>query len=213
MAVGILVGCWPALRSSTLMPEQETPAAARARLAADLRSAGVRPGCPLLIHTSLSTVGHVPGGADTVIDALLEAVGPKGTLVLPTLSYLYTNLDSPNFDVRTTPTNLGTIPETFRSRVGVRRSCHPTHSCAAPNRRATARSALQSQISPAAAFAAAMTTARPPPDHRPTTARPPPRRRGRCESPPSPSLASSTSPPTTPSAWAKTAPPTSPSRR
>jgi aminoglycoside N3'-acetyltransferase len=131
VAVGILVGCWPALRSSTLMPEQETPAAARARLAADLRSAGVRPGCPLLIHTSLSAVGHVPGGADTVIDALLEAVGPKGTLVLPTLSYLYTNLDSPNFDVRTTPTNLGTIPETFRSRVGVRRSCHPTHSCAA----------------------------------------------------------------------------------
>ena len=114
------------------MPQQqETPAAARARLAADLRSAGVRPGCPLLIHTSLSAVGHVPGGADTVIDALLEAVGPKGTLVIPTLSYLYTNLDSPTFDVRTTPTNLGTIPETFRSRVGVRRSCHPTHSCAA----------------------------------------------------------------------------------
>lgn len=106
-------------------------ARARCRLAADLRRAGIREGCPVLIHTSLSALGHVDGGADTVIDALLDAVGPEGTLVIPTLSYLYTNADSTNFDVAKTPTNLGTIPETFRLRPGVARSMHPTHSCAA----------------------------------------------------------------------------------
>ena len=108
-----------------------TIAEARSRLTADLRKAGVRQGCPLLVHTSLSAMGQVPGGADTVIDALLDAIGPKGTLVIPTLSYLYTNADSPRFDVRSTPTNLGTIPETFRLRTGVARSMHPTHSCCA----------------------------------------------------------------------------------
>jgi aminoglycoside 3-N-acetyltransferase len=105
--------------------------AARRRLADDLKKAGIRKGCPLLIHTSLSALGHVEGGANTVIDALLDAVGPEGTLVIPTLSYLYTNAESPTFDVAKTPTNLGTIPETFRLRHGVARSMHPTHSCAA----------------------------------------------------------------------------------
>ena len=109
----------------------ETLAAARSRLVEDLKNAGIRQGCPLLIHTSLSAVGYVEGGADTVIDALLEAIGPDGTLVIPTLSYLYTNADTPTFDVAKTPTNLGTIPETFRLRRGVARSMHPTHSCAA----------------------------------------------------------------------------------
>jgi aminoglycoside N3'-acetyltransferase len=109
----------------------EDTAAARTRLAADLRAAGVREGCPLLIHTSLSAVGRVPGGASTVIGALLDAVGPSGSLVIPTLSYLYTNAETPTFDVRKTPTNLGTIPETFRLMPGVARSMHPTHSCAA----------------------------------------------------------------------------------
>jgi aminoglycoside N3'-acetyltransferase len=39
------------------------------------------------------------GGADTVINALLTAVGRKGTLCFPTLSYLFTSPDAPTFDV------------------------------------------------------------------------------------------------------------------
>ena len=78
-------------------------------------------------HLPLGT-GSVPGGADTVIDALLDAVGPHGTLCLPTLSYLFTTPESPIFDVRSTPTNLGAIPEAFRRRPTAVRSVHPTHS-------------------------------------------------------------------------------------
>ena len=111
--------------------------AARTRLASEMRAAGVRPGGVLLVHSALSSLGHVPGGADTVIDALLEALGPSGTLLLPTLSYLFVTETSPTFNVVTTPTNLGAIPAAALRRTGAVRSLHPTHSVAALGSRAT----------------------------------------------------------------------------
>lgn len=101
------------------------------QLAQELVAAGIRPGCVLLIHSSLSSIGRVEGGADTVLNALLEAVGPEGTLCLPTLSYLYCSEASPTFNVTTTPSNLGALPNAFLRRQGVIRSLHPTHSAAA----------------------------------------------------------------------------------
>lgn len=106
-------------------------ATTRESLTASFLSAGVRRGGILLAHSSLSAFGHVDGGADAVIDALLDALGPSGTLVIPTLSYLFCTRESPMFDVRTTPTNLGAIPAAFLRRANARRSEHPTHSCAA----------------------------------------------------------------------------------
>lgn len=103
----------------------------RDELARGFLAAGIRPGGVLLVHSSLSSFGSVDGGASTVIDALLDALGPEGTLCVPTLSYLFVDADRPTFDVRSTPTNLGAIPETFRTRAGVTRSLHPTHSVAA----------------------------------------------------------------------------------
>lgn len=38
----------------------------------------------LLVHSSLSSLGLVEGGADTVLDALLEVLGEEGTLLVPT---------------------------------------------------------------------------------------------------------------------------------
>ena len=49
-----------------------------------LRNLGVSQGTILLVHSSLSSMGRVDGGANTVIDALLEALGPDGTLLMPT---------------------------------------------------------------------------------------------------------------------------------
>jgi aminoglycoside 3-N-acetyltransferase len=51
-----------------------------------LRNLGVRPGDKLLVHSSLSSFGHVEGGAEAVIDALIEAVSPGGTVLVPTLT-------------------------------------------------------------------------------------------------------------------------------
>lgn len=94
---------------------------------------GVRPGQQVLLHSSLSSLGHVNGGADTVIDALLEVLGPDGTLLVPTLTgHEGVGPDADVlFDVASTPAWTGTIPETLRKRPEAVRSLHPTHSVAA----------------------------------------------------------------------------------
>lgn len=53
--------------------------ASRRSLTSDLRMLGVHKRATLIVHTSLSRLG----GAQTVVEALLDAVGPKGTLVMP----------------------------------------------------------------------------------------------------------------------------------
>jgi aminoglycoside 3-N-acetyltransferase len=101
------------------------------RLSADLLALGVRPGGVLLVHSSLSALSPVPGGAESVICGLLEALGPEGTLLMPSLSYAHVTAANPFFDLRRTPSNVGVIPETFRTRPGTQRSLHPTHSVCA----------------------------------------------------------------------------------
>ena len=44
-------------------------------------SLGIKVGHTLMVHTSLSKIGYVCGGAQTVIEALLEAVGEAGTVI------------------------------------------------------------------------------------------------------------------------------------
>ena len=109
-------------------------------LTQELRRLGIVRGMDVLVHSSLSSIGWVEGGADTVIDALLSAVSPAGTILMPALNG--SPQDSPHapprMDVRSTPCPrwIGIIPETFRCRPGVRRSLHPTHSVTALGARA-----------------------------------------------------------------------------
>lgn len=102
------------------------------QLGSDLRSLGLAPGNVVLVHSSLSGLGRVSGGADSVIDALLEVVSPGGTIVFPTLTGASTDGPDcpPSMDVLTTPCWTGRIPETARQRPEARRSLHPTHSVA-----------------------------------------------------------------------------------
>jgi aminoglycoside N3'-acetyltransferase len=51
-------------------------------LAAELVALGVRPGDLLFLHASLRRIGPVQGGAVGVIEAVEQAIGPEGTLVM-----------------------------------------------------------------------------------------------------------------------------------
>lgn len=105
------------------------PVLRKADILAALRAAGVQESAILMAHTSLSEFGYIEGGADALIDALLEAIGPRGTLAMPTLSFSW--LGRRPYDPKTTPARIGAVPNVFRQRPGVLRSAHPTHSVAA----------------------------------------------------------------------------------
>ena len=52
---------------------------------AKLRALGVESGGVLLVHTAFSKVAPVDGGPEGLIDALRAALGPDGTLVMPSM--------------------------------------------------------------------------------------------------------------------------------
>ncbi len=137
------------MREHDLIQSVSTPATVDS-IAADLGRLGVESGSILIVHSSLSSLGWVCGGAVAVVEALLQAIGENGTLVMPTQT---THLADPSlwenppvppdwwptiretlpaFDVRKTATRgMGVVVETFRSYPGVVRSNHPHVSLAA----------------------------------------------------------------------------------
>src|SRR5688500_6620751 len=87
--------------------------------ASQLRSLGVQPGGVLLVHTALSRVGASPG---ELIEALLAALGPAGTLVMPSM----TDDDDIPFDHTTASCRqVGLVADTFWRMPGVLRSDSP----------------------------------------------------------------------------------------
>ncbi len=116
------------------MNNPETPLITRERLAADLEKIGLRRGGLALVHSSLKSLGRVDGGPDAVIDALHDVLGPAGLLVFPSFQKGGEHKllrEGVVFDVRSTPTGQGLLPETFRRRPGAIRSLSPTHCLAA----------------------------------------------------------------------------------
>ncbi|MBN8703411.1 MAG: AAC(3) family N-acetyltransferase [Bacteroidetes bacterium] len=105
------------------------------QLEEDLAAIGLQKGDSVIVHSSLRKIGVVQGGAQAVIDALLNVLTPNGTLLCPTSTanklYKHYLEENPVFDVRNTPSLYGTITETFRKMPGVKRSIHPTESVAA----------------------------------------------------------------------------------
>ncbi|MGN6109596.1 MAG: AAC(3) family N-acetyltransferase [Kofleriaceae bacterium] len=96
-------------------------------LIAQLRALGVRAGGVLLVHTSFRAIRPVEGGPLGLIRALRGALGPAGTLVMPTMTDGETA-----FDPAATPTSdMGITAELFWRQPGVRRSTHPGGSFAA----------------------------------------------------------------------------------
>jgi len=116
---------------------RSAPTVTKSQIAEAVRQLGLAPGDVALVHSSLKSFGHVDGGPDAVIDALLEVLGPDGLLVMPTFTRgrVDPRRGEPAvaFDPQETSCRrrTGIVPDTFWRRPGVRRSLHPTHSLAA----------------------------------------------------------------------------------
>ena len=99
-------------------------------LVQNLQSIGIQKGDSLLVHSSLSKMGFLENGPDTLIDALLEVIGPEGNLLMPSSPNALLQLDfiksNSLFDVHNSPSKLGAITEVFRKRNGVVRSLNAT---------------------------------------------------------------------------------------
>lgn len=127
----------------------------KSEIADALRTIGLERGDSVIVHTSLGKIGYVCGGAQVVIEALIETVGEEGTIMMPTQSWK--NLDPetgvhwdadktdwdrirenwPAYNKAITPTNtMGAVAEMFRSWPGAVRSDHPSRSFAAWGRNA-----------------------------------------------------------------------------
>lgn len=118
-----------------------------ADLATQLHALGVRPGGVLLVHASLRAIGTVVGGAQGVVLALEDVLGPAGTLVMPSQSWQLCDpqyLDDPQvpasrrdevrdalpvYDPAWTPSRtMGAVAEVLRTQPGTLRSGHPHRS-------------------------------------------------------------------------------------
>lgn len=114
-----------------------------------LKNLGIKEGDTLLVHSSMKAIGDVDGGADTVLDALVETVcgineesndedfkqcDKAGMLVLPTHTWASMTNEHSVFDPETELACVGILPNLFMKRAGVLRSLHPTHSVAAYSR-------------------------------------------------------------------------------
>jgi len=107
-------------------------------------------GQTVLVHSSLSKLGWVAGGAQAVVQALITVLGENGTLMMPSFTEQNTNpanwkksprpaewvpiikANMPAFDPATSPPRrMGAIADLFRTWPGVVRSNHPVGSFSA----------------------------------------------------------------------------------
>ena len=86
-------------------------AISRKQIGASLRALGLKSSDILFVHSSLSSIGYVDGGAQTVVDALLDVLGPKGTLVVPTFTDFHKVATDSVFDPVRDPSDMGKISE------------------------------------------------------------------------------------------------------
>ncbi|GCE23750.1 aminoglycoside N(3)-acetyltransferase [Dictyobacter kobayashii] len=119
-------------------------------LVQDLRRLGLQAGMTVIVHSSLRSLGWVCGGPVAVVEALMDVVTERGTLVMPTQTGNYSDPANwqnppvpqpwwdiiyeamPAFRPEVTPSyGMGVVVETFRTHPGVVRSNHPQVSFAA----------------------------------------------------------------------------------
>ena len=103
-------------------------------LVSSFRALGVEAGDTLLVHSSYRSLGEVEGGPQTVVRALEDALGPEGTLIMPTFNFDFNKGGA--WDVRSTPSKMGVLTELVRLDPRAKRVFHPFYSFAILGRHA-----------------------------------------------------------------------------
>ena len=118
------------------------PELGRDAILAALGEVGVKKGDTLLVHSSLSACGRIVGGAKTIIEAIIESIGPEGNFFVPTFqrSECYLNGINKRWDHRPSDFRdraseairwVGTLPlEFMRLYPDAPRGAHISHSWA-----------------------------------------------------------------------------------
>ena len=99
----------------------------KAELVNELKKIGLQEGMEIEVHSSLSSFGYVEGGAETVIESLMECVGKNGSIFMPALrlSPAMELTEDRNMEItvkikilpeNAQKTDMGIIADTFRQR-------------------------------------------------------------------------------------------------
>jgi len=130
------------------MERGKLPLITKSRLVRDLKKIGVKKGQTVMLHVSVKAIGWIVGGPDMILQALLEILGPTGTLMMyvgweeappdrledwpKDLQQAYLN-ECPPFDPATSRArrNHSVLAEYLRTLPGTFRSNHPEASVAA----------------------------------------------------------------------------------
>lgn len=121
-----------------MVPQQETgqKGLAQEEIRQGLVRIGLGPGNVVLVHSAMRTFGHIQGGAETVVEAFLELLGPSGTLVAPNFTFAHEAEEDPLIDPENDPSEMGIISETVRRHPRAIRSTGFRHSFSAIGPRA-----------------------------------------------------------------------------
>lgn len=106
-----------------------------------LKNLGISEGETVLVHSSLSGIGYVPGGEETILKGLLDAVGNNGTVLAAAFSRPYVMFDGeinktivfrpydtrPNGALRDKTISTGALPKYMLKQENSLRSGHATH--------------------------------------------------------------------------------------
>lgn len=144
-----------AVRAEANVVSQSSEPLTEALLEQQLRELGLQAGMHVIVHCSMSSLGWVCGGVQTVVTALVNVLTPEGTIVMPAFTTWNTDpadwrrppvplhwqqtirRQMPPYIPQVSPTRgVGKVAELFRTLPGVKRSSHPVTSFCAWGRHA-----------------------------------------------------------------------------
>ncbi len=106
-----------------------TTTVTRSDIRRGLADLGLRAGDRVAVHSSLRSFGHVDGGAMAVVDAVLDAVGERGLVMMPALAdTVDAHGDLLPLDAATAPITTGAIPAAMTRHPAAHRGLHPLYS-------------------------------------------------------------------------------------